>query len=120
MNLFKKLIAIGLTVFCMGGSIATAASANGFHALNNAIRAAQARYDEACNALQAANPELYKLFVARICPDEEYYRIEAIYNAQYGREYFEYLSAKVDLDDMLYLNFMASMNDVSNKISASK
>ena len=120
MNLFKKLIAIGVIAFSIGGSITTGASAHGFHELNNAIRAAQEKYAQACTALQAVNPELYQIFVTRLCTDEEYYQIESTYTERYRHEYFAYASAKADLDDLLYLNFMASMNDITNKSNDSK
>lgn len=120
MNLFKKLIAIGVIAFSIGGSITTGASAHGFNELNNAIRAAQEKYDQARDALQAANPGLYHFFVTRHCTDEEYYQIESTYTEHYRHEYFAYVSAKADLDDLLYLKFMASMNDISNKSNDSK
>lgn len=119
MRKIKKLIASGLAVFCMSG-ITAAASTSDFGALSEAIQSARIRYEEACEALQAVNSKLYQQFVERMYPDEEYYRIQTIYNEKHKSEYFEYISAKMDLDDLLSLCFVATMNDVCNKVENSQ
>ena len=85
MNLLKKIIAIGLLVFCIGGSIATASS-GGLAELDNAIKAAQIRYAKACENLKPG-----------------------VMDAAYS----EYINAKAALDDLLYLRYMAAMNEIS-------
>lgn len=77
--------------------------------LNKAITAAQIKFDEANLALKNTNEELYFDFINFMWSDK-FQRAEKILREQFPKEYYEYITAKSSLDELLYLSFTVKFN----------
>ena len=83
--------------------------ADNLEELNQAILTAQKKYNEASLALENVNKELYHDFI-NFPWSEKFQRAEKILIEQFSKEYYEYITAKTSLDDLLYLSFTAKFN----------
>lgn len=114
MNLLKKILTFGSGCLFAFGLMTSKAKADDLELLNQAIIVAEKRFAEAEQALKTANSELYNHFVFRRW-SEEFQNAEKILRTQYSKEYYEYIEAKMKLDDLLEIKNMVNFNKVSNK-----
>lgn len=108
----KKVLAAAAALL-IGISISNPVKANRWEELKKAIAAAELRLSHAKASLYLANRTAYKILVEQLWT-ERYQRAEKFLRENHPNEYWEYIAAKAELDELRELCFNATMNDLKD------
>lgn len=102
------LVAVAITLFISGVKAMSSAS------VESQIIKAQQKLEKIENELLAKDTELFLAYKYDQCSDKGS-RAGTKLREKYSKEYWEYIEAKSELDDLRYMQFLMLINGMSSK-----
>lgn len=106
---FKKIIAVIAAILCFGSA---SVNADKFDELYKNMEIAQQKYAQARENLKRVAGVLFEIFEDMKCIYVRH-AAEIKIREKYPKEYSEYIDARMDLDDVRELLYVAQMNAVN-------